>query len=83
MTRLHDLVAQSITEACGTGEFREDLDPDDAAFLVIGLVQGLALRWSLSGRTFGLVEEGSRLLELQIRGFAPTPVTETRERRLA
>ncbi len=83
MTRLHGLVAQSITEACGSGEFRDDLDSDDAAFLVIGLVQGLALRWSLSGRTFGLVEEGSRLLELQIRGFARTPVTETRGRTLA
>lgn len=83
MNRLHGLVAQSITEACGAGEFRDDLDPDDAAFLVIGLIQGLALRWSLSGRIFGLVEEGSRLLELQISGFARMSVTETRERRLA
>lgn len=83
MTRLHGLVAQSITDARGTGEFRDDLDPDDAAFLVIGLIQGLALRWSLSGRTFGLLEEGSRLLELQIRGFVRTPVMATRERRLA
>lgn len=83
MNRLHGLVARSIVEACGAGEFRDDLDPDDAAFLVIGLIQGLALRWSLSGRIFGLVEEGSRLLELQISGFARTSVTKTRERRLA
>lgn len=83
MTRLHGLVAQSITEACGAGEFRDDLDAEDTAFLVIGLIQGLALRWSLSGRTFGLIEEGSRLLELQIRGFARTPDTTTRGRRLA
>ena len=83
MNRLHRLVAQSITEACGAGEFRDDLDAEDTAFLVIGLIQGLALRWSLSGRTFGLIEEGSRLLELQICGFARTPVMDTRERRLA
>lgn len=83
MKRFHDLVAQSIAEARDTGEFRDDLDPDDAAFLVIGLIQGLALRWSLSGRAFGLVEEGRRLLELQTCGFARVPVKATEERSLA
>ena len=38
----------------------------DAAFLLIGLVQGLAVRWSLAGRTFDLVDEGARLFDLQL-----------------
>lgn len=53
--------------------------PDDAAFLILGLVQGLAIRWSISGRSFDLAEEGSRLLDLQLRGFADRPVRVRRE----
>ncbi|MFM9844267.1 MAG: TetR/AcrR family transcriptional regulator [Dongiaceae bacterium] len=83
MSRFHGLVAQSIIEARDAGELGDDLDPADAAFLVIGLIQGLALRWSLSGRAFGLVEEGGRLLELQLRGFMHSPVKPTKQRRLA
>ena len=43
--------------------------PEDAALLVLGLVQGLALRWSLSGRGFDLVAEAGRLLDLQLAGL--------------
>ena len=81
MKRFHGLVARSIAEARDAGEFRDDLEPDDAAFLVIGLIQGLAIRWSLSGRSFGLAEEGRRLLELQIRGFARLPAHAAETRR--
>jgi AcrR family transcriptional regulator len=81
MRRFQGLVARSIAEARDAGAFRDDLDPDDAALLVIGLIQGLALRWSLSGRTFGLAEEGRRLLDLQIRGFARMPAATTPKRR--
>lgn len=70
MSRFHRLIAGLVTQACDAGEMRDDLDPDDAAFLIIGLVQGLAVRWSISGRDFDLTQEGSRLLELQLSGFA-------------
>lgn len=43
--------------------------PGDAALLVLGLLQGLALRWSLAGRGFDLVAEGARLLDLQLAGL--------------
>lgn len=43
--------------------------PQDAALLTLGLVQGLALRWSLSGRGFDLVAEAGRLLDLQLAGL--------------
>lgn len=51
------------------GRFDKTLDADDAAYLVLALVQGLAMRWSLNARNFDLVEEGRRLLELQLKGF--------------
>lgn len=70
MSRFHKLIAGQVAQACAAGELREDIDPDDAAFLIIGLVQGLAVRWSISGRKFDLTEEGNRLLELQLTGLA-------------
>ena len=70
MSRFHRLIASLVTQAGTEGELRDDLDSDDAAFLIIGLVQGLAVRWSISDRNFNLVEEGNRLLELQLQGLA-------------
>ena len=70
MSRFHRLIADLVAQAREEGVLRGDLDPDDAAYLIIGLVQGLAVRWSISGRNFDLTEEGNRLLELQLRGFA-------------
>ncbi len=70
MSRFHKLIAGQVAQACAAGELRKDIDPDDAAFLIVGLVQGLAVRWSISGRNFDLTEEGSRLLELQLSGFS-------------
>ena len=40
------------------------------AILIIGLAQGLVLRWSLSGRTIDLVGEGSRLLSILLGSFS-------------
>lgn len=71
LSRFHRLIADRVAQACDVGELRADLDPDDAAYLIIGLVQGLAVRWSISGRTFDLTEEGMRLLTLQLSGFRP------------
>lgn len=70
LSRFHRVIAELAGHARDAGELRDDLDPDDVAFLVIGLVQGLAVRWSISGRGFELVEEGKRLLEIQLSGFA-------------
>ncbi|MFC6674235.1 TetR/AcrR family transcriptional regulator [Marinobacterium aestuariivivens] len=70
MSRFHRLIADQVTRACESGELHGDLDADDAAYLIIGLVQGLAVRWSVSGRNFELPSEGKRLLELQLSGFA-------------
>ena len=62
--------SQLIGAEIEAGRFDPHLDPDDAAYLVLALIQGLAMRWSLYARKFDLVEEGRRLLELQLSGFA-------------
>lgn len=81
MGRFHRAIADEVRRAQDTGAFRRDLAADDAAFLLIGLVQGLAVRWSLSGRAFALEPEGARLLSVQIgllRGSSPASIdTET------
>ena len=56
-----------------SGVFRKDLDTDAAAYLVLTLIQGLAMRWSLENRAFDLVSEGGRLLDLQMHAYLATP----------
>jgi AcrR family transcriptional regulator len=79
LLRFHRLLTNLATRARSAGELRTDLEPGDAAFLILGLVQGLAVRWSISGRAFDLAEEGSRLLEIQLHGFAGAPLPIRRE----
>ncbi len=83
MTRFHRMIADLVAQACKADELRIDLDPDDTAFLIVGLVQGLAVRWSISGRNFNLIEEGSRLLDLQLSGFACAPAAAAAKRRVS
>ena len=46
------------------------VQPKDAAVLLTSLVQGIAIRWSLGSRSFDIVPEGMRLLEVQLVLFA-------------
>jgi hypothetical protein len=70
LNRFHQVIVDLAARARDAGDLSDSLDPDDVAFLVIGLVQGLAVRWSISGRNFDLAAEGKRLLDIQLRGFA-------------
>lgn len=69
MTRFQTLLVEALTEGRTQGVFRADLAPQDAAVLLISLVQGLAIRWSLGQRAFSLEAEGGRLLACQINLF--------------
>ncbi len=79
--RFHRRIATLVRQGIEEGVFRRNLDPDDAAMLIVGLVQGLAVRWSLTRRGFDLLEEGARLLDLQLRGFANPESEHRREER--
>lgn len=72
MQRFHARLSHNIVAAQEASTFRDDFNPDDAAYLLISLVQGLAVRWSVSARRFNLIKEGERLLDLQLRGFRPS-----------
>lgn len=74
MQRLHDLLRDILTLGVRSGTWRADLHIAEAAFVIIALVQGLAVRWSLSERSFDLVEEGERLLDVTLQGFV-SPVS--------
>ena len=69
MGRFHGLLREVLDSGVRTGMLRADLDTIDAAFVIIALVQGMAVRWSLDERHFDLVEEGDRLLTVTLRGF--------------
>lgn len=83
MGRFHKTIAGEVAKAQAVGTFWRNLDPDDAAFLMIGLVQGLAVRWSLAGHSFSLREEGARLLDLQVRVFSVPSALSVEHGRLA
>lgn len=69
MASFQKRLAALIAEAIAAGAFRKDLVADDAALLIIGLVQSLAMRWSIGGRNEDLVASGERLLAVQLAGF--------------
>ncbi len=65
----HRHFSELIAAEIDSGRFKKTIDPDDASFLVLALIQGLAMRWSLNNRSFGLPAEGARLLDLLLDGF--------------
>lgn len=75
MTAFHGILAGELARARKGGTVRPDLDPADGAVLLISLVQGLAMRWSLGARGFALQPEGVRLLAVQMALFT-TSATE-------
>lgn len=76
MIRFQGLLVAELSSARAAGTMRLDIEPEDCAVLLISLVQGLAIRWSLSSRPFGLEAEGARLLGEQLRLFRMPPPQE-------
>lgn len=52
------------------GIFRPAIDPGDAAMLLLGIIQSLALRMLMSRNQQIVLADGERLLELQLAGFS-------------
>jgi len=67
--RTHDLLAGILLLGATGGPFRAGLDVDRAAFMIIGLLQGLVVRWSLSDRRLDLLEEGHRMFDMLLQGL--------------
>ncbi len=60
----------SLDGMARSGLLAAQVPPRDAAMLLISLVQGIAIRWSLGARDFPMLPEGMRLLEVQMSLFA-------------
>jgi len=58
MGRYTAAVSRLIRDGQDRGEFRTDLDPDRIAGMLIAMIQGLVLRWSLSDFSFRLEKSG-------------------------
>lgn len=71
--RYHARLEQLIADGVARGEIRADLDADAAAWLLIAVIQGTAVRWSLADRGFDIEIEGGRLLDLTLAGFRAPP----------
>lgn len=69
MGKLVAMLTSELAAGQVTGTVDPDLRPEDGAFLLISLVQGLAIRWTLVKRDFELKAEGRRLLDTQLRLF--------------
>lgn len=62
MTRRRTRFASLVARAQAAGTLSGTIAPEDLAALILALVQGLAMRWSLENRRFDLEKEGARLL---------------------
>ncbi|MBL1148044.1 MAG: TetR/AcrR family transcriptional regulator [Pseudomonadota bacterium] len=69
MHTLHKHIVNIIVAGQENGSFRRDVQAADCAYLVMGFIQGLAVRWSVSDKNFHLVDEGKRLFSIQINVF--------------
>ncbi|MCK8485380.1 TetR/AcrR family transcriptional regulator [Aliiroseovarius sp. S2029] len=69
MFEFRDTLISCCEELRATGQMRPDLQPEDGATLLVGLIQSLVLRLILTRDTSHLVTEGERLLNLQLSLF--------------
>jgi AcrR family transcriptional regulator len=76
MIRFQGMLLAEFTRARAAGAMRLDMEPEDCAILLVSLLQGLAIRWSLGNRAFSLETEGARLLVEQLKLFFVPPPQE-------
>ncbi|MDQ7069602.1 MAG: TetR/AcrR family transcriptional regulator [Rhodobacterales bacterium] len=70
MTDFRGALVGAVIAAIETGSFRRDIAPKDAETLIFGVIQSLVLRLMITRNTAILLEDGPRLLDLQLSGFA-------------
>jgi len=64
------LLTHEVAAAQAGGGLTRAVADGDAAALLAAVVQGVAIRWTLSARDFDLVAEGGRLVDVQLRLLA-------------
>ncbi|TYB80506.1 TetR/AcrR family transcriptional regulator [Maritimibacter fusiformis] len=69
MASFQKTLLEFCTQAQAEGDLRADIDPRDMAALIAGVLQSLVLRLLLGRNPDVLVEDGTRLLNLQLAAF--------------
>ena len=69
MKQFHKRLVNQITDAQAAKVIRSDIPANDAAYLLISMIQGLTVRWSIAPRRFNLLKEGANLIDLQLRNL--------------
>jgi AcrR family transcriptional regulator len=72
MVRYRSQLARLLTEGRDDGVFRPGLDANETAGLIVSLVQGLVLRWSLTDFAFPLERESDAVWSLLWHGVRAT-----------
>ena len=67
--RFHARLEQIIAEGQAGGELVSGPDPEAAAWMLVSVIQGTAVRWSLSDCAFDLPAEGARVLDVALDGL--------------
>jgi len=67
LAAFHGHLMREVTQGQQSQTLRGDVAAADVAVLLSSLVQGVAIRWTLGARDFGLQAEGLRLLDVQLR----------------
>lgn len=70
MTDFRGTLVAAVIAAIESGEFRDNIAAKDAATLIFGVIQSLVLRLMVTRNTAILLEDGARLLDLQLSSFA-------------
>lgn len=66
LAAFHSHLVREVTQGQQSQTLRGDVVATDVAVLLTSLVQGVAIRWTLGARDFGLQAEGLRLLNVQL-----------------
>lgn len=71
MDRYARHVADLIREGAQTGRFRSDIDPEEAARLIMAMIQGLIMRWSIYEFDFPLEKQADSIWNFIWPALAP------------
>ncbi|MGE5547159.1 MAG: TetR/AcrR family transcriptional regulator [Solirubrobacterales bacterium] len=70
MGLFHARLGQALERGRTAGAYGEDLDPARAAWMLLAIIQGVALRWTASRQAFDLRAEGLALVGMAVAGIA-------------
>jgi len=70
MVRLREAITEELDRARAAGQLRAGLSPQDGVTLLFGIIQSLVLRLIVTRDPTPIVQDGERLLDLQLALFA-------------